>query len=865
MIAFVSCRQLSPQLAVAVLLLLTLLAAPPASAATTVQGIAVATDRIDYVNMSGFNRVTATANVTFSGTGALDPVRFDWFAPGGSTPFRSVPVAPTQIRLGTAEAADTWIADKEGIGFNVITAINRSTGTPPEVTSPPATLNVYNRSAIAIVTDVVITTSPVFENGTVAPARADLTYAGNSSIFSGVRFDWYYPGWVLAFSETNATPQPISPNGAVAWSNWRTDRTGNGFHVNATYLGSGSASNTTGFDVVAPRVNRWVEAWLGSSTITGRVVLDAFSSPWGVCTNVSVSAGAELVVQPGTVIRFCRDTGLFVNGTLSVNAFSTSRVYFLSYELQMAAGDWRGITFLPGAPANSILSNVVIQAATEAVTVRGASVTIQDSTFALATGPAVSLTASGSRIGNTAISQADIGVRVDASTGVVLDRNRIQGTRIGVLATDSDLTLSENDLRLNRNAGLQAVRSTVVVDGGTFRDNGVGVFFSEVARAAIGRVAISGGNDSLRAVDSRDLVVDLSTLSGAMYRSVFFINVTATFVNTSLRALQYDLVLVGSLTTLVNSTYVVLFSPLNSVLTIKNYLHVLVESSLASRPRVENAWVNVTSDGLTVSSRRTNQAGWSLWILLTHATLYGASRTQTVENVVAVHLVGFDTISSPRSLEMASSHTERFLVVPTSSIPGLNLGFDAILLLLLAVVMGTVLLAMPAMRRRKDHGPAARARPIPRHVPLERGSSYLLPDEKPDRAFQILASEIAHGGKALVIARLYPDEVRKRYGLKDVPVLWLSRGYGKETVNPTNLGALVQDIERFMSGKEDSVVLLDGLEYLLVQNDPQKVVKFIQVLVDSASVHRSKLLVSFDVKAVSEAVRALITRDLQSI
>ncbi len=69
----------------------------------------------------------------------------------------------------------------------------------------------------------------------------------------------------------------------------------------------------------------------------------------------------------------------------------------------------------------------------------------------------------------------------------------------------------------------------------------------------------------------------------------------------------------------------------------------------------------------------------------------------------------------------------------------------------------------------------------------------------------------------------------------------------------------------FVSGKEDSVVLLDGLEYLLVQNDPQKVVKFIQVLVDSASVHHSKLLISFDVKAVNEAVRALITRDLQSV
>src|SRR5438445_629370 len=729
MIATVSCRQLSPPLAVAVLLLFTVLASLPVSAAATVQSIAVTTDRTDYVNMSGFNRVTATASVSFNGNGALDAIRFDWFAPGGPTPFRTVSVPPRIVRVGGGESRDSWVANLEGVGFTVFASINVTAGGPPEIASPPATFNVYNRSAIVVVTDVVVTTTPVYENGTVARALADLTYAVNASVLSGVRFDWYYPGWLPAFSQTVPNPQPISPSVATATGTWAIDRSGNGFHVNATYLGSGSASNTTGFDVVPRRVNTWLRLPWG---INGTGILDLASSPWGVCTNTSVNVGAQLIIQPGVVVRFCRDTGLFVNGTLTVDATQANRVYFLSYELQMQAGDWRGIAFSPLAPSNSFLSNVAIQAVTEGVTVRGTSLAIRDSTIALATRSAVSLTASGSSIRNTTIAQADIGVLIDGSTGVVLDGNRIQGTRIGVRAMNSDITLSGNDITRNRNAGLQANRTTVVVDGGTFRDNGVGVFFSEVPQAALGHVAISGGKD-------------------------------------------------------------------------------------------------------------------------------------VVTNVVEVQVDGFTSVSAPRTVDMRESHTERFLVVPATPTPGTPLGIDAILLLLLAVVMGTVLLVMPVMRRRKDTNGAARPRAVPRAVVLERGSSYLLPDEKLDRAFQILGSEIARGVKALVIARLYPDEVRKRYGLKDVPVLWLSRGYGKETVNPTNLGALVQEIERFMSGKEDSVILLDGLEYLLVQNDPQKVVKFVQVLVDSASVHHSKLLVSFDVKSVNEAVRALITRDLQDL
>src|SRR5438445_3472606 len=153
MIALVSCRQLSPPLAVAVVLLFTVLASLPVSAAASVQSIAVSTDRTDYVNMPGFNRVTATANVSFSGNGALDAIRFDWFVPGGPTPFRTVSVPPRLVRVGAAESSDSWVADREGIGFTVFASINVTAGGPPEIGSPPATFNIYNRSAIVVVTD----------------------------------------------------------------------------------------------------------------------------------------------------------------------------------------------------------------------------------------------------------------------------------------------------------------------------------------------------------------------------------------------------------------------------------------------------------------------------------------------------------------------------------------------------------------------------------------------------------------------------------------------------------------------------------------------------------------------------------------
>src|SRR5512137_1716146 len=85
--AIVSCRRLSPQLALALLLLVPVVISLPVSAAATVQGVTIATDRQTYFNVSPLNEVIATANVTFNGNGPLDRVRFEWFDSGASVPF----------------------------------------------------------------------------------------------------------------------------------------------------------------------------------------------------------------------------------------------------------------------------------------------------------------------------------------------------------------------------------------------------------------------------------------------------------------------------------------------------------------------------------------------------------------------------------------------------------------------------------------------------------------------------------------------------------------------------------------------------------------------------------------------------------
>src|SRR2546426_3401747 len=199
--ALVSWRQLPPRLAIAILVLGSVAPIPPASALTDVKAAYLLTDRVDYVNASGFNLVTATASVTFSGMGPLDPVMFQWYEPGGSSPFHTSEVLPSQNGSLVASATDSWVVASEGIGFLIGASMNKSAGdNTVRVVAPPATINVYNRNGLAIVMDVAVTTSPVYENGTVATARADLKYAFNASRLLGVQFDWYYPDGRAAYS-----------------------------------------------------------------------------------------------------------------------------------------------------------------------------------------------------------------------------------------------------------------------------------------------------------------------------------------------------------------------------------------------------------------------------------------------------------------------------------------------------------------------------------------------------------------------------------------------------------------------------------------------------------------------------------------
>lgn len=149
-----------------------------------------------------------------------------------------------------------------------------------------------------------------------------------------------------------------------------------------------------------------------------------------------------------------------------------------------------------------------------------------------------------------------------------------------------------------------------------------------------------------------------------------------------------------------------------------------------------------------------------------------------------------------------------------------------------------------------------------RRKELETGRVYLLKERKPKRAVDLFLQCAERGFKPLYVTRQHPDHVL-RGNRGDARVVWLSATLGKDYVDPHNLNGLSRLIGEFIaeSNGTGSVVLVDGLEYLMVNNDPDRVFKFVDYLDEVVATHRSILLAPIDDRAFEPKALALLERN----
>ena len=157
--------------------------------------------------------------------------------------------------------------------------------------------------------------------------------------------------------------------------------------------------------------------------------------------------------------------------------------------------------------------------------------------------------------------------------------------------------------------------------------------------------------------------------------------------------------------------------------------------------------------------------------------------------------------------------------------------------------------------------PAVLHRPVPS---LVKGRAYLFEFASPDRMFESVAQEMAGGMSAFIIARTHPDQIRARYQMMQTPIIWLAQTPGPDRVDPSNVQMLTHVTMEFVR-KGQSVIAMEGLEYLMLNNDLNKVLRFLSQLRDEVIVEGSILLVSIDPRTLTERQRSILERELEVV
>ncbi|MEM2901093.1 MAG: DUF835 domain-containing protein, partial [Thermoplasmata archaeon] len=173
---------------------------------------------------------------------------------------------------------------------------------------------------------------------------------------------------------------------------------------------------------------------------------------------------------------------------------------------------------------------------------------------------------------------------------------------------------------------------------------------------------------------------------------------------------------------------------------------------------------------------------------------------------------------------------------------------------------------------------------------LGEGRSYLVKGDNLDRSFGLFNEMLKRGSNGLCITRTYPQVLKDKYKIENAQIVWLTQTEAEtnrtsmpepmgvfsvglagdayqsdDRITPTNIVRLTSVIKGFVDKYENSTVILEGIEYLIVQNDFKTILKFIQLLNEYIVVKKSRLIVPVDPSTMDVKELKLLEKEMTII
>ncbi|MGD1061391.1 MAG: class I tRNA ligase family protein, partial [Methanomassiliicoccales archaeon] len=148
-------------------------------------------------------------------------------------------------------------------------------------------------------------------------------------------------------------------------------------------------------------------------------------------------------------------------------------------------------------------------------------------------------------------------------------------------------------------------------------------------------------------------------------------------------------------------------------------------------------------------------------------------------------------------------------------------------------------------------------------IELERGFTYLIKEEKSERSYHMFEKTLQKGMKGFCVTRNYPLKIKAKYALGETPILWLSNVGKENSIRPKDLEKLSVSLEQFLAS-DGGIVLLDGLEYLITNNNFLTVLRLVQSLRDQVAINHSILMLALNPSTLDAHELNLLEKEVDS-
>jgi chromosomal replication initiator protein DnaA len=149
---------------------------------------------------------------------------------------------------------------------------------------------------------------------------------------------------------------------------------------------------------------------------------------------------------------------------------------------------------------------------------------------------------------------------------------------------------------------------------------------------------------------------------------------------------------------------------------------------------------------------------------------------------------------------------------------------------------------------------------------LKVSHSYLIEEERPVKCFEYFVDNLNLGMKGLALTRINPKRVKEQFDVGDATILWLTdkEGDPDSRVMPV-LERIIYKIEDFLNSPGKSILLIDGLDYLISNNNFDSVLRFLRRLIDEVSESEAIFITSVTPETIGEQGLKILEREMEII